>query len=221
MSDDNDWDFKLKEEDLPEEKKTVKANDGGTALKRKKKKKATKMGLDYNSIPEKKSRSAVARRQAELEREAEITEAPIPRRIFAGVIDFIIAAGLLVGVALSIPEAELHVLSFLSEQGISQSLHPDDFKNILSIAISIPLLFIFLVLPALIKKGSIGKIIMKIRIGHNELTTKASGVQILFRETIAKLISIVSIIGIFLPFFNERSKSLHDYLCGTVLYDDR
>lgn len=43
--------------------------------------------------------------------------------------------------------------------------------------------------------------------------------QIIVRETIGKIISVITVIGIFMPLFTKRKQALHDKIVGTyVIY---
>jgi uncharacterized RDD family membrane protein YckC len=46
---------------------------------------------------------------------------------------------------------------------------------------------------------------------------RASLSRIIIRETIGKLISFISVIGILMPLFTKRKQALHDKIAGTVV----
>jgi uncharacterized RDD family membrane protein YckC len=46
---------------------------------------------------------------------------------------------------------------------------------------------------------------------------RASLSRIIIRETIGKLISFISIIGILMPLFTKRKQALHDKIAGTIV----
>lgn len=84
-------------------------------------------------------------------------------------------------------------------------------------------LFIFvnllLVLPSAFFGSTLGKKIVGLKVrGEKQFSIKYRIVFI--REVIIKPLSLLIIIGIFLPFFNKKKKSLHDFACKTLVVID-
>ena len=86
----------------------------------------------------------------------------------------------------------------------------------LSYAILALSFLLFYLLPVCFFHKSLGKKLMGIEIVSTKrpyLTTP----NLVFRELIAKPLSIALLLGLVMPFFNRRRMSLHDYLCSTAV----
>lgn len=219
----DDWSFKVADEDLEHvqiKKKVTKASGATPSISSlKKPKKNRELGVE---APQKKrlSRSALAKRDAALAAYAEMMPPEIPKRVIATIIDY----GLMVGFAfilkLLIPTIEYHYVKFLAEQGMNQTLPPDELHTLL---VGVPLFVIFilfLVIPSTFYNKTPGKSMMKMRIGHKEIGERPSRSFLFLRELVFKPVSIGSVVGILLGLKGEWNRTLHDYICQTSLYID-
>lgn len=221
MSDNDDWDFKVAEEEVDQIKAAGKvAKDTKSKPLKKKSIKKKKLQIDDSAKPKRRSRAAIARRDAALERYAEFRYPDFMKRGCAILIDAILLIVVAVVAINYQPEMKDHYLQLLRENGMNQSLTPDQMQYIF---IGVPVILGHLILnlfPSVFWRKSIGKSIFKIRIGHDDVDKNSSQGQVLIRELIAKPLSLIIVVGIFIPLFNERNKSLHDYMMGTCLYID-
>ncbi|MCP4915239.1 MAG: RDD family protein [Oligoflexia bacterium] len=221
MSDNDDWDFKVAEEDVDQVKIAGKVASKKKSKPLKKKSiKKKKLEIDDSAKPKRRSRAAIARRDAALERYAEFRYPDFMKRGCAILIDAIIL--IVVAVAAMSYQTEIKdvYLQYLRDNGMNQSLTPDEVKYLFIGAPVIIGHFLLNIFPSVFWRKSIGKSIFKIRIGHDDVDKNSSQGQVFIRELIAKPLSLLIVVGIVIPFFNERNKSLHDYMMGTCLYID-
>jgi len=220
----DDWSFKVADEDLEHvqmKKKTTRASGATpsmTSLKKTTKKKR-ELGVE---APHKKriSRSALAKRDAALSAYADMMPPEIYKRVMATVIDYGLVAGFAFGLKLLIPTIEYHYVKVLAQQGMNQTLPPDELHTLL-VGVPLFILFIlFLVIPSSLFYKTPGKSMMDMRIGHKDIGDRPSRFMLFLRELIFKPLSIVSVIGVLLGLKGEWKRTLHDYICQTSLYID-
>lgn len=144
MSDNNDWDFKVAEEEVDQIKAAGKvAKDTKSKPLKKKSIKKKKLEIDDSAKPKRKSRATIAHQDAALERYAEFRYPDFLKRGCAILIDAIILIVVAV-VAMSF-QAEIKVvyLQYLRDNGMNQSLTPDQMKYLF---IGIPVILDHLIL---------------------------------------------------------------------------
>ena len=203
MSDDNDWDFKVDDENVDQVKiASKKASE--VKQKRKKKKISTvkdNLKLDEEAKPKRRSMSAIARREAALARHAEFRYPNFLKRGCAVLIDLLVLMAV-AGVALMYRSTlNAYYIDFLRDQGMNQTLDPAVVNSLLVFIPVCIAYFIINVLGASYSRKSIGKAIFKIRIGHDEFDRNSTKGQVFIRELFVKPISLLLVIGIFLPLF--------------------
>jgi uncharacterized RDD family membrane protein YckC len=79
-------------------------------------------------------------------------------------------------------------------------------------------LSVFYILPTLLLGRGIGLILMGLKIGGTEFDEPAGRMKVLWRELIAKPLSVATVLGPFLSLVTPSGRSLHDYLAGTNIY---
>ena len=152
--------------------------------------------------------------------EATLKAAPIDR-LKAGFIDLFLMAGVGAGSYFGFPYARRYVMKFLIQEGINQNLPPEQFKMAIISACALVGVLLFYVFPILIKGKSLGKVFKGLRIGDVKDTMTVSRTKGIFRDLILRPLSFVSVIGIFMMFFNKKKQGLHDLILGTtVFYQD-
>lgn len=220
MSDDQDWEFKVSNEELKEHDVKKKKVDSASALKRKSKRSDQKLKIDESKVVKRESRSAMARRIAAMENYKEFAPPEFPKRLISNVIDVVLLVALYALSAFIYPELYNKYMAFLSEKGMNQSLEPQTLEYAIRGVASLVMAILLVVFPVLFTKKTLGKNLMQIRIGHAEEDRGVSGMTCVLREFIFKPLSVATVIGFALIFFNEKKRGLHDFLLGTSLYID-
>lgn len=221
---DESWDFKVADEHLEQveiKKKTVRATGKPPSPSDLKKAPKKKKELQIDGVKRKRmSRSAIARRDTALANAKEIMAPTFFKRGMATVIDLAIQGGVWFGADFMKPTLHYHVVKLLEEKGISQTLDPILFDNILAGTVTFVACFLLVYFPAISFKATPGKSMMQIRIGHKVIGDRPSGFMILVREMILKPISMVSVVGLLIGIKNDGNRCLHDMLTNTALYID-
>lgn len=222
MSDSNDeWNFKIDDK----HKKSEPKNSSGVAKKRSlediakafEPEKPMDLALDHDALPSRETRNANFNKTVALERFAEIKPAPIGRRIKASVIDLLFVSVFMIASLLSFPLYRTYLERSLPSGMLANVPYPQ-----LVLEYTIPfLVFLFLhIFPSCIWRKSLGKKLCDIRIGWQDEDCGVPKKAILWRELIAKPLSVISVLGLLLAFTNKRFRTLHDFLSGTVVYDE-
>lgn len=231
---DNDWDFKV------EGVKTETENLGRVERKERLAKKLDqkeqvrdakkdldsshknkKLGVTASSKSSKRSRSKIAEemRKADLPDFNDLMASPVKRAI-AFTIDAALFAGIYIGANMQWEKIEFHSLKFLRENQIDQPLDPELFKIVIMGSIVVLAYFIVLGLPVLISRRTWGKSFIGLSIQSSDEEKSTGFMNIIFRELIAKPISLCTVVGPLLLFFNSENRTLHDMVAGTVVMDD-
>jgi uncharacterized RDD family membrane protein YckC len=214
MSDDDsnkesEWNFSLENE--TNEKKEI------PIRKKQRVNKTAKLKLDFQSVPEKRSRRTSNESVAKYKTKDNTYVASISQRIKSFVIDLFTIV--LLGFASNLLKeiSTEHLLPL-----IGSDLSFKDFrKDELIVAVNFFLLFLLLyIFPVFSMKRTIGKVFTKIEIEdiNNGLV---GGFRVVLREIVLKPISILTIIGIVIAFTNKKKRSLHDYLTATYIIPER
>lgn len=211
MSNSDDWDFKIERGVAPEpEKKPSQKKrsleDIAEAFAQEEPK---DLSLDHESLPPRATRVGNFKKTVALQRFAEIKPAPLSRRIQAATVDLVFVSLTGGAVWLSLP---------LWQEKLKEVLPASNMY----LEYSIPVLAIFFVhvLPSCLWRKSLGKRMYSLRIGWKEDDCGVSKSAVLWREVVAKPISCLSVIGLLLVFISKRKRALHDFLSGTVIYDE-
>lgn len=183
--------------------------------------KPKEMGLDSSSINSRKSRSKVAAemRKSEQPDFNDLMASPV-KRAMAFLIDAAIFGAIYFAASTQWGVVEHHVLEFLRESQIDQPLEPEAFKIVIMTLIAFFAYFFVLALPVLFTSKSWGKSFIGLSIQSSDEEKSLSFFNILFREFIAKPISLCTVIGPLLLLFNKEKRSLHDLVAGSVVMDD-
>jgi uncharacterized RDD family membrane protein YckC len=233
--DGNDWDFKIegvktesenseriarkerlaKKLNQEEEKRDAKKDLIGSA-------KPKKMTLGESSADSRRSRSKVAADMRAEERPdfSDLMASPIKRGM-AFMIDAAIFIGIYIAASFQWEKIELYSLNFLREAGIDQPLDPEVFKVVIMSLIACAAYFVILALPVLFSHKSWGKSVIGLSIQSSDEEKSLTFLNIIFREFIAKPISLATVIGPLILLFNSDKRSLHDLVAGTVVMDDK
>lgn len=88
-----------------------------------------------------------------------------------------------------------------------------------TISVTAAIFFLMIVIPAAFYNTSLGKKITGLRVRGDKKYT-ISLTQAFKREIIFKPLSMASLVGFVLPFFDKKKKSLHDRFAGTFVIKD-
>ncbi len=231
----NDWDFKIegvktesenseriarkerlaKKLNQEEAKRDAQKDLAGT-------RKPKKMKLGESSQASKRSRSKVAAdmRKAEMLDFSDLIASPV-KRAMAFFIDAAIFMGIYLAASSQWETVELFSLNFLRDAQVNQPLEPEVFRIVVMSIVAFIAYFVVLALPVLFSHKSWGKSIIGLSIQSSDEEKSLGFSHIIFREFIAKPISIGTVIGPLILLFNSDKRSLHDLVAGTVVMDDR
>ncbi|MBF0360101.1 MAG: RDD family protein [Oligoflexia bacterium] len=93
------------------------------------------------------------------------------------------------------------------------------FDQLLFYLVIIPIVWlIVIILPQYLTNQTFGKMFLQIRIVDIS-SANISFIKSVFRESLGKLITLISIVGIFFPLFKKRNESLHDIIFSTYVVD--
>lgn len=218
MSNNDDWDFKIDRGVAPEaEKKPAKKRSLEDIAEAFSPEAPQDLALDHEALPPRSARLENFKKTVALERFAEIKAAPLGRRIQAGLVDLAFVAAAAGGAWLSFPMWREKLEKALPPSLLGNVPYPEQVLEY-----SIPVLAIFLVhvFPSCWWRKSLGKKIFNLRIGWKEDDCGVPKKAVLWREVVAKPISCLSVIGLLFVFLGKRKRALHDFLSGTVVYDE-
>lgn len=202
----NDWDFELKLENSPSEKKTL-PKKTAIDIAREKSGNQDKLVLEKNK-PKTISRVEMAKVAAiennEVEDLVHENFSSGARRFAAHLIDAIV----------------IGVVSYLVKMVLLFSkLIPSDFSGFLVLgSLNFAIYFLFICFPMAFFNRTLGKKMVGIYV-YGDNSFNLSMMRVFLREFILKPISILSVIGIVVLFFNKKRKTLHDFILKTVVVD--
>lgn len=173
--------------------------------------------LDHEATVPRRERLENFKKSHALEKFAEIKRAPLGRRMKAFVVDIIFQSVLIFAGLMIFPFVKQDLERNLPPGLLSGIPYPD---KILEYAIPFLLFLFFYLLPTCSSRKSLGKKLLSIRIGSKFEDGKVSKKCVFMRELFIKPLSLISIIGILLIFTNRKRRALHDYICGTAVYDE-
>ncbi len=221
MSNNDDWDFKLDKETAA--KKTAESKKPSPKPKLEDIAKAfsneapADLTLDHEALPPRSARNENFKKTVALERFADIKPAPHIRRVQAAIVDLIFVTTLGFAAWLTFPMFKVKLERSLPSGMLSGLPQPE---LILEFSLSALAILILHLLPTVFSRKSLGKRLFNLRIGAKDDDCGISKKAVLWRELIAKPISAMSVIGILLIFINKRGRGLHDFLSGSVVYDE-
>lgn len=173
------------------------------------------IGLDFQSLPKRKTRSQMAREERARERELNDRATPVrfTVRTTAFFIDLILTGLIVIGVYLYDSSLFKIPLKWLLQ--LPHEVRQIDQFHLAVAAIALIAYHIVVIIPSILFAGSMGKKMKRIRIcNFNE--RRAGFLQIAFREYV-KFFSVASVIGVLILFTNRRKRTLHDLLSLTEL----
>ncbi len=184
--------------------------------------KSKKIALSAAPSASRKSRSRVAEemRKADIPDFSDLMASPI-KRIIAGTIDAAIFLGLVYLANTFWPIIEEKTLIYLRENSINQPLEPATFKNLVMGVIAVLTYYVVIALPVCFTNQSWGKSFIGLSVQSADEEKELGFFGVIFREFIAKPISLAIVFGPFLMFFNDEKRGLHDMVSGTVVMDDK
>ncbi len=214
----DEWTFDVKvkkdnEGNVEEVRKPVKKSINEVQKKRKKE------TLTLDDKPrESLTRRQMADKLADDKKEDIIQCAHPVKRIIAGVIDsLVIFFGYFCLKFLIVP-TYLVAISFADHYKLEFYLSQNDYKKYGLYVVIFLSFFIFQVVLQAFYNRTVGKYFLGISIRNDEsFTLKISDVFV--REIIFKPLSLVSVIGILMSFFNKNRKMLHDLLAKTLVIE--
>ena len=115
------------------------------------------------------------------------------------------------------PYIQQNLESKLSVEVLAELPYP---QIVLKALLPLLLIFIFYLIPTCTSRKSLGKKLFSIRIGSKFEDGKITKKAVLIREVLIKPISLISIVGVLLIFTNSKRRALHDYICGSTVYDE-
>ena len=221
----SDWEFSIDEGtsqikvgDLDKSQKNKNYVD---EYEKRKKQQNKKLTLSEPSIPKTKTRSAMALEVGEKQNqtlEDDFEKASLVKRFIAFVIDTAFLAGLIY-LAKPISTMIRAIAQTYMDNYKLKFLYPDPITANIFLGVSIlVLVFAFVVLPVSFYNASFGKKILglKVRdIDTNTITLK----QAFKRELIMKPLSLLVVVGLFVPLFTKKRQGLHDFATETVVVD--
>lgn len=219
MSDKDDWDFKVDRGVAPEEpkKKFEKKRSLEDIAEAFTEKPTQELKLDHEALPPRNARIENVKKSIALERFADIKAAPIGRRIQASLVDLIYIASLGFAGWMLFSKYQQVI-----ERGLPSGLlaNVPSPELVLEFSISILAILFFHIFPTCWYRKSFGKKIFSLRIGWKEDDCGVPKKAVLWRELVAKPLSLISVFGLLLIFTNKKRRALHDFLSGTVVYDE-
>ncbi|PIP91887.1 MAG: hypothetical protein COW01_11845 [Bdellovibrionales bacterium CG12_big_fil_rev_8_21_14_0_65_38_15] len=227
MSDnkDDDWDFKVDRGVTPHDAKSdIKSRLGKkqslediAAAFSDEPEAPSELVLDHEATVPRRERLENFKKSHALERYAAIKPAPLGRRIKSLMIDVIFQIALIGAGVIVFPFTKQFLERNLPSGVLSEVPHPE---IVLQSILPVLLLLFFHIIPTCSSRKSLGKKILSIRIGSKFEDGKVSKKCIFIREVIIKPLSLLSVVGILIIFVNSKRRALHDYICGTAVYDE-
>ena len=215
MTDNDDWNFKVKPEARNAEGKKIKNKKSMKPLLNSSNK-LEKLQVHSSIQAERKSRRQMVRDAGgtSMGMRDVVEAAPHGKRFVAFIIDILV---LLIIIAIGqfgttfFPGVGLTLEEFLGPEIISSV--PFDLGGLI---ISLVLHFFLVIIPMGSTQKTIGKKLMKIKVLGLLKPVPPLGV-IIIREYIGKPIAIISVIGLVIIFLNKKRRGLHDFIAGTFL----
>ena len=175
------------------------------------------LALDHAATVPRRERLENFKKSHNLEKFAEIKRAPLGRRIKSFIVDIIFQSVLIGAGFFVFPFIQQYLERYLPSGLLAGLPYPD---KILQSLLPILLLFFFHIIPTCTSRKSIGKKMFSIRIGSKFEDGKVSKKAVFIREVFIKPLGLLSVLGILLIFINSKRRALHDYICGTTVYDE-
>ncbi len=176
---------------------------------------------DTEKIRKKRTTRSKLAEQYEFEDRLEkLVRTPPIDRLFAGVIDLAYIGIISFSAQFFIPMAHKEYMKYLREEGINQMLPPEVLNNYIWMGLIVAALFVLYFIPTFLFGKSVGKIMRGHRIGHAKDGLSVSRGVVLIREFILRPLSLITVVGVALMFFNEKKQGLHDILLKTSVYSD-
>ena len=88
-------------------------------------------------------------------------------------------------------------------------------SDLLTSLSSIPVILFYVIIPLKKNGQTLGKKMLGLRVVHDKKDSPLSYWQVIFRETIGKILSSILFIGYLIVPFNRKKKGFHDYLGAT------
>jgi uncharacterized RDD family membrane protein YckC len=214
----DDWNFSL-DSNVVEELQKNEPEPPKNSMKGiiKTKAESSKLTLDENAVPKAKSRSEMAKEVGEEAREVEeVVFAGPASRAIAGIIDFVLLWVYVFLGKIAAPYLRIAIQVFLDKYRIKPDVNEVVFMNVLWGLAFAFIAFCLLIAPTSFAHHSWGKKIMKLKVTGVEKNFMPIG-KTFMRELIYKPISMASVVGLAMYFFNDNKQTLHDKLCDTVV----
>ncbi len=170
-------------------------------------------------IPKKKKNAfsiKEALNQAENDLYLDSPNADAPIRAAAFILDIILLTLIITTIQKLFSAISAYAIFFVDK-------NPDSQKFILitlatlEIGIKINSFYFYMIWSIFTFGGTAGKLLLGLRIISVKSGEPPTFLWVLIRETIAKLLTIVSIIGIFLPFIRKDHRTFHDFITFTTV----
>jgi uncharacterized RDD family membrane protein YckC len=217
----DDWNFSL-DANVVEELQKKEPEPPKNSMKGiiKTKAQSNHLALDEDAVPKAKSRSEMAKEVGEEAREVEeVVFAGPAARAVAGIIDFVLFCVYVFLAKIASPYMRIAIQIFLDKYRIKPDVDEVLFLNVLWGIAFLFISFCLLIAPTSFAHHSWGKKIMKLKVTGTEKNFMPIGKTYL-RELVLKPISMLSVIGLVMYFFNENKQTLHDKLCDTFVIEN-
>lgn len=185
-------------------------------------KKKPALALDEATVPKMRTRSEMAAalmKGAEEEEEKESYVLANPgKRAAALLIDSIFFVILAVVVYFSVPVIRALLQLWMDKYKL-QFIFPEPVVfNIILAVNAVIFVLVFICIPVTFYNHSFGKKFLGLKVrGMSKYSL--SLVQVIQRETVYKPLGILTVIGLFIPFFNKKHLALQDYLAETIVIE--
>ena len=236
---DKDWDFKVPENGKERVRNKVKSRnpennraqtlDPSTGQKDKIKKSRQKLetsnqklsiGDTQGTRKKRSSRSQLAQQYEYEDKVEKLLRTSPMGRVIAGGIDIVYIATIIFASQFLIPMAKKEYMNYLVENRINQMLPPNTLHQYIWMAIGLSCFLILYFLPTMLIGKSIGKALKGYRIGHVKDAMSVSRSKIFIREFILRPISLFTVVGVAIMFFNKKKQTLHDLILKTSVFSN-
>jgi uncharacterized RDD family membrane protein YckC len=187
--------------------------------------KKPQLALDTSNITKTRTRTELAAQlYTEVKEEDGVDKTLVfashPKRAIALILDLLFFGFLYFVVLFSTPLFRGLIKMFMDRYK-RQFIFPESVvMNTLTIVVAFLTIFFGIVVPAAFFNRSFGKKMLGLKVRSDE-RYNLSLRQACEREYVYKPLSILILLGLFIPFFNKKKQSLHDFLAKTVVIEEK
>lgn len=221
---DEEWDFTPVQPAVKYDTENEPTSDPDSQVKETKvlTRKKPALSLDEATVPKMRTRSEMAAalmKGAEEEEEKESYVLANPgKRAAALLIDGLFAIVLSVIVYFSAPVVRSLLQLWLDKYKLQFILPEPVLLQVILAVNAVIAVLLFICIPVAFYNHSFGKKFLGLKV-RGVSKYSLSLVQVIQRETVYKPLGILTVVGLFIPFFNKKQKALHDYLAETLVIE--